>query len=393
MMEPKHSRFEALVLPAIIAQSMIIGGGYSTGREIVEYTGQFGPPAWLGVTIIFGGFALIAALAFELARVGQAYDYKNWIRLLIGPLWPLFDLLGVVMILLTIAVMSAATGSVLETTLGLNQWVGLSLVFVMVGMLTWRGTAYIERFKTVGSVGLYLAYVGYAVLVLTRVEAPNVDPGTLPVASTAQIVVKAVQYVGYNISVFPAVLFCLYRQTSRKQAISSGVLAGVLMTLPLALTFLCLLRFWPDESVVGKETAIPWLPMLETAAGDSAKWWIIVFGAVAGWTLLETAVGSIHALVDRLERNLDDIPKFLRPRDGTFQPRQRAMISVGVLMLAVSLAPIGIVDLIAQGYGALAWGYIVLMALPLFTIGVWRIVRHDDNRQPTTDNRQPTTDN
>ena len=68
MMEPKHRRFEALVLPAIIAQSMIIGGGYSTGREIVEYTGQFGPPAWLGVTIIFGGFALIAALAFELVR-------------------------------------------------------------------------------------------------------------------------------------------------------------------------------------------------------------------------------------------------------------------------------------------------------------------------------------
>ncbi len=36
------TRFHTLVLPAIIAQSMIIGGGYATGREVVEYAGRFG---------------------------------------------------------------------------------------------------------------------------------------------------------------------------------------------------------------------------------------------------------------------------------------------------------------------------------------------------------------
>ena len=52
MNDQRGSLFAAYLLPAIIAQSMIIGGGYSTGREIVQYTGRFGPQGWIGVVII-----------------------------------------------------------------------------------------------------------------------------------------------------------------------------------------------------------------------------------------------------------------------------------------------------------------------------------------------------
>jgi len=371
-----YSRFHALLLPAIIAQSLIIGGGYSTGREIVEFAGRFGPPAWLGVAIIFAGFSLLMVLAFEVARVARAYDYKSWIRALIGPLWPLFDLIILVSMLLTIAVMSAATGSVLRQTLGLPNAVGLGLVFVMVAFLVWRGTSFIERFKTMGSVALYLAYAAFAVLVLNGTSAVS---GAAPLAtesapvSTGEIVVSAIQYVGYNLGVIPPVLFCLYRQTRRAETVASGLLAGVAMTVPFALTFLCLLRFWPDEDVFRAE--VPWLPMLETAGGGRAQLWIVIYGVVVGWTLLETAVGVIHAVVDRLERNLGDLPGRWRPASGAFQPWQRAALSLGVLVLSMLLASFGIIDLVAKGYGALAWGFIAYLAIPLLTVGVTRIWR------------------
>ena len=145
------------------------------------------------------------------------------------------------------------------------------------------------------------------------------------------------------------------------------------MTVPFALTFLCLMRFWPQEQVIGAE--VPWLPMLETADRVRAQLWIAIYGVVVGWTLLETAVGVIHAVVDRLERNLEDLPRQWRPGSGAFQPWQRAAVSLGVLVLSVLLARFGIIELVARGYGALAWGFIALLALPLLTVGVIRMGR------------------
>ena len=58
------------------------------------------------------------------------------------------------------------------------------------------------------------------------------------------------------------------------------------------------------------DAEVPWLRLITSAAdgrAGGAALWIAVFGVVAGWTLVETAVGSIHALVHRVERNLGDL--------------------------------------------------------------------------------------
>ena len=36
---------------------------------------------------------------------------------------------------------------------------------------------------------------------------------------------------------------------------------------------------------------------------------------------------------------------------------------------------IGIVDLIAKGYGFLTWVFIAILILPLLTLGIWKIHR------------------
>lgn len=376
---PTYSRFEALFLPAIVAQSIIIGGGYSSGREIVQYAGRFGPKGWLAVLVIFVGFSVVSMVSYELSRIGRAYDYKRWIRLLIGPLWPLFDVAVVVSMLLTIAVISAAAGSILQQTLRLPSAFGLGIVFVLVGFLAWKGAAFIEVFKTVGSVGLYLAYAVFAALVLSSSSVDVPVDTTAPVYLTSEVLVSAVQYVGYNLGVIPPVLFCLYRQMNRTETAVSGLLTGVSITAPLALTFLCLMRFWPDTKVIDAE--VPWLQMLQSAAGQSAGVWISVYGLVVGWTLMETTVGSIHAVVDRIESNLNDLPRIWRPRAEKFEPWQRAALSIIVLIIAGLMTPLGIKALVEKGYGALSWAFLLLLAFPLLTVGVFRVLRARKNSQ------------
>lgn len=370
------TRFHTLLLPAIIAQSMIIGGGYATGREVVQYAGRFGNWGWLSVAIIAVCFSLVMALAFELARLAGAYDYKAWSRNLVGPFWWLVDLLFLSMMLLVIAVMTAAIGEVLQQTLAFPKPLSLVLALACVGFLTWRGSGFIERAKTWGSAALYLGYCAFSILVLT---APVGDTAAPPPAGSeagaGEVVITAVLYVAYNVAVVPAVLFCLHRQTRRAETFASGILSGLAMTIPFALTLACLLRF-PHASVM--EAEVPWLRLIGTAAdgrAGGAALWIAIFGLVAGWTLIETAVGSIHALLHRVERNLGDLPRRWRPASGALTPRQKALTAVFVLAAAAGLSTIGIIDLVARGYGTLAWGFIALIVLPLFVVVPYRAFR------------------
>ena len=39
--------FGRYVLPGVIMQSVLIGGGYATGREIVEYGARLGSLGWI----------------------------------------------------------------------------------------------------------------------------------------------------------------------------------------------------------------------------------------------------------------------------------------------------------------------------------------------------------
>lgn len=72
--------FGRYILPGIILQSVLIGGGFATGREIVEYGAKFGALGWLGGIGIFIGFTVMAILSFELTRMFQAYDYRSLLK-------------------------------------------------------------------------------------------------------------------------------------------------------------------------------------------------------------------------------------------------------------------------------------------------------------------------
>ncbi|MBK8290399.1 MAG: hypothetical protein IPK96_04985 [Flammeovirgaceae bacterium] len=57
-----RATLKRVVLPGIILQSVLIGGGYATGREIVEYGAKFGASGWVCGLAIFFGFSLMAII-------------------------------------------------------------------------------------------------------------------------------------------------------------------------------------------------------------------------------------------------------------------------------------------------------------------------------------------
>ncbi len=373
-MENKKNFFDGafgkLILPGIVLQSVLIGGGYATGREIVEYGAKFGAMGWLAGVGTFLGFAIIAALSFELIRLYKVYDYKSFIKEIGGPLWIVFDIVYFLFMIVIIAVMASATGSIVEQTLGLNYWVGVAAITIVVGVLNFFGARLIERFETYGTIALYIGYIIFAIIVISnnhqnmsQVFATG-DTSFVPNTTAPAILWSGVLYCAYNLVVVPSSFFTIKRQTKTSESIISGIIGGILMTIPWFLTYFAVMCFYPNEDVLA--ASVPWLSMMQGVAGPVV---IGIFGIVMGWTLIETSTGIIHACIERVNNGLGELHKNEMTRP------QQAILTLIILIGAMILSRIGIIDLIATVYNGLAYAFLIIYVVPLLTVGVYKIIK------------------
>lgn len=382
-MKSKKSFFDGnfgkYFLPGILLQSVLIGGGYATGREIVSYGAKYGAKGWISGIGVLIGFAIVAMLTFELSRVYKVYDYKNMIKVLIGPLWPVFDVAYVVLMILIISVMASASGAIVEETVGLNYWAGVILLVAITGLLMFFGDSFIEKFETWGTILLYVGYILFTIMVIVskgshigEVMASG-DMSYSGNVGNGAVIWTGIIYVAYNLCVYPASMFSLKRQTSRKECVVSGLLAGVLMTIPWFMTYFALMCFYPEEGVLSAN--IPWLVMMNQINANPI--FTVIFGIVMGWTLIETSTGVIHALLGRINVEMKERGK------KEIDRKKQAVITILILVSSCVMAKFGIIDLIEKGYTALSYIFMILYLLPILTIGVYKILKKEPIRKNT----------
>ena len=174
---------------------------------------------------------------------------------------------------------------------------------------------------------------------------------------------SGILYMGYNLVVLPASFFTIKRQDSRREAVVSSIIAGFLMMIPWFLTYFSVMAFYPDKTVL--DAPVPWFVMMENSGAP--VWLFAAFGFIMAWTLITTATGVIHAMLERVNRGLQDRGRAPLTR------YKKGGLTLFILILSVALAQVGIIDLIAKGYQALAYAFIAVFLLPLLTIGVYKI--------------------
>lgn len=354
------SRFAKIMLPGIILQSVLIGGGFATGREIVEYGGQYGANGWISGLAIFVGFSLLAILTFEACRQWSVYDYKSLLKKLIGRGWVAYEISYLILGIIIIAVMASAAGEILNNTLGFNVWIGIVLIILLVGFLNYMGESFIASMKTVGTIALFGAYTVFGISVFTSrsdqiVSVFNTwDTSFLAEPPSILLLIwTGITYVGYNLAVYPATFFTIRNIQSKKESITAGIIAGLLMTIPWFLTYVAIMAYYPEGEVL--RASVPWLKMLEPFGTG----FVVVFGLVVGWTLVETATGIIHAFIGRIDAEV------FQKSNKNLSGGRKATISLIALAAAMLLAQVGIIDLIAKGYSYMAYAMIVFYGLPL----------------------------
>ncbi len=353
--------FRIYFLPGFIFQSVVIGGGYATGRELVEFFFSAGPVGGvLGLLVSGLIFGLVLAVGFELARVTRPYDYRNFCHELLGRGWFLFEITFMIQLLLVLSVIGSASGKLVGVAFGLPSLVGTLGLMGIIAFLTFSGSEMIKRVLALWSILLYAVYFLMFILAFNNFGSDIINTYTEAPIGEGWLS-AGIMYSGYNLAVLPAVLFAISQHSKRRETVGAGLIAGVIAVIPAILFFIAMMSQYPE---IG-EQAVPATFLMSVM---NIGWLELIFNIVVFGTFIETGAAMLHAVNERLDVSFIEkgkhLPRFARP-----------IVSITFLAVSIFVAEkVGIVDLIARGYSALTLVFIAILILPMLTVGVWKIV-------------------
>ena len=349
--------FQRYLLPGFVFQSAVIAGGYGTGRELAEFFLPFGPLGGLLAMLLISMtiWSAVCAASFEFARAFESYDYRSFFKHLLGRYWFLYEIIYFLQIFLVLAVVAAAAGAILEETFGLPDIVGVVGMMAAVGLLALWGTGVIEKFLAAWSFLLYGVYLVFFGLCFASFGDGIVESLTqVPIGSGWAL--GGLRYAAYNLALVPALTFCVRHIETRREAVGAGLLAGPIAIIPGMLFFLAMVGQYPAIQAA----PVPANVLLEILGSRAFQ---LTFQVVLFGTLIETGIAMVHGVNERLARTYEErrvtMPQVLRPT-----------IAICLLILGALLARVGIIDLIARGYGTITWFFLAIYVIPILTLGV-----------------------
>ena len=353
------SWFRRYLLPGLVFQSIIIAGGYGTGRELVEFFLEYGVVGGLlGMVPATILVSITCMIGFEFARAYASYDYRSYFKHLLGRGWFSYEIGYLTAVMLILAVIGSAAGTFLSETFRLPGSVGAVGLLVAIGVLVFKGTPTIERFFAGWSFLLYSAYLVLFFWSMARF-GDQISTGLANAKVHAGWFSSGVRYAALLVAMVPAMLFATRHIRRRREALWAGALAGPIAMIPALLFYLALAGQYPGVL----DRPVPANHMLEVLGSRSFQ---IVFQLILFGTLIETGAGLIHAFNERID-------SVYRARGSRMPARLRPLVAVLLLAAGYLLSLVGLVDLIGMGYNAMSFIFMAIVVLPLLTVGVYKL--------------------
>jgi uncharacterized membrane protein YkvI len=170
------------------------------------------------------------------------------------------------------------------------------------------------------------------------------------------------KYALYNLASVPLLLYVARDFTTRRQAVVSGIIGALFALIPAIIFHLAFFSAYPKVL----EQAIPvyWLLGLYGSPLFLAIYSIMLFG-----TFIETGAGLLQGINERIDAYLIEL------RGSGLSGLAHAGIAVAAIVVSGLVSLWGITNLIAKGYGTMAWVFFVIYIIPLISIGIAKISR------------------
>ncbi|MBH0308842.1 hypothetical protein Q9R35_07620 [Alcaligenes sp. AB3] len=341
---------------------VVVGAGFASGQEILQFFSSFGYWGLLGGVVSGLCFTILGMAVGELSQVSVSHSFKEGLYLICGPrLGVVVDIMITFFMYAIAVVMFAGGGSLMEQQWGVPAQYGSIAVMLITVLIVFLRVDRVMAF--IGSVTPFLVLMMIFLCIYswnTRdlpLEELDVIAHTKP-QGAGHWLVGSLLYVSYNMVVgAPFLMIAGAQATSRRNALLGGLVGGLLLGFLIVLI---------SAGVFGRIDTIgsAALPMLMLAT-EQSKLLGTIMSVVIFAMILTTSVGVLYSFSARIFT-----PNTLKFNIGT--------AIAGVLGLVG--AKIGFINLVGTVYPFFGYLGFVLMAWILIA---WFRLRRLQSRNAT----------
>lgn len=333
---------------AAVYVGTVVGAGFATGKEIVEFFSRFG---FIGfISILMSGYLLVfmgSKLMRMSARI-EAKSYQEFNEYLFGK-WAGrgINALMLIMLLGVTAVMLSGAGAVFEEQLGLAKEWGIFLTILLSIIVMIIGTkglfavnSFVVPIMVSFSLMLMIFSVGNSEFISKLLYIPHADDGW-------KSVIAPFSYTAFNLGLAQAVLVPVAAEVKDEWAIKwGGIIGGGALTIILIASHFTLIMLPGFTSYE--------IPMAIIMKGTASKlYWIFVL--VIYGEIFTSVIGNVFGLERQLKKNLH-IPTII------------SVIAIFAITYFISMINYGtLLSLLYPIFGYVSLAFIVLLWLKPLT--------------------------
>lgn len=272
----------------------VIGAGFASGQEIMQFFIKFGIWGLAGAILSGLIFGYLGLILMSLSTSARTTSYADLLPMLMGNKMARFiDLVSLFMLPGGLAVMLAGSGAVLHEQIGLPLMTGAAAAALITALVILGGL------QGVALANMVVVPVKIFILILVctlslwshGIVIPHVNPGPETKVS-GNWAWSAVLYVSYNMVVPVAMLSSLGAHVPRRTGALGGLSGGLLLGLLGLLITLTGLTFYPAITAYQ-------VPLL-FVAGQLGILWQHGLGLLIWLAILTTAIANAHGFASRL---------------------------------------------------------------------------------------------
>ena len=273
----------------------VVGAGFATGQEILQFFSRFGVLGLLGIFLAAALFVFFGYLIMALGRQLHARSHLEVIRYTSGRVsGKITDVLITFFLFGSFAAMVAGTGALFQQQLGLPNLLGNLLMGILTAITVLTGVE-----GVINSISFVVPFLLISVICISAHSilntplnlsaAVDMEPNRL----IANWFLSSILYVSYNTMLSVSVLGALGTNARNQKALKNGaILGGLGLGLASVLIFLALCG---NMSGISKLE----IPMIYIAGGISPLAQIL-YAVVLIAEIYTTAVGSLFGFVSRI---------------------------------------------------------------------------------------------
>jgi uncharacterized membrane protein YkvI len=338
---------------ACIYVATIIGAGFASGQEIVQFFSNYNNGGFYGIILAGLLFAVIGYVVLDKVYTERIKDFDELLFPAVGWIFGWVIEIAVTLFMLSIfCIMIAGAGNVFQDKLNIPYNIGICLMVAicMISLLSdTKGIVFISSFIAP------ILIVGLVAMGVFVIATKNVF--VFSVAGDFSKITKnwffsTLLYVGYNSIISIVVMSSLYTQLkTRKAAVLGGALGGLI---------LCFIAFILNFIiyVVHPDSLVKEIPLLNISEKYSSLF-SSIYAVILFLAMFVSAVTSGYCFIDRVYKKIRISKK---------------LITVFICILIAPLSRLGFSNLISKVYPI--FGYVGIFIILVVLFQSIRIQRH-----------------